>query len=147
MYLEKAGFEKKNMYPVELFGWDWLEKYEFGSPIRNHVSFCFFDGKDATFPHNARVTHRREQTRAAACVFACAPPSASCFLLQRRLGSHHSQRLFRGRREPKNATRGTATAGCSYRSLERILCVLGLPLDSRAVCAIVQFEKLRLRPP
>ena len=36
---------------------------------------------------------------------------------------------------------------CRYRSLERILCVLGLSLGSRAFWAIVRFEKLRLRPP
>ena len=35
----------------------------------------------------------------------------------------------------------------SYRSLERILCVLGLCLVSHAVWAIVLFDKMRLRPP
>ena len=36
---------------------------------------------------------------------------------------------------------------CRYRSLERILCVLGLSLGSRAFWAIVRFEKSRLLPP
>ena len=36
---------------------------------------------------------------------------------------------------------------CSYRNLERILCVLDLSLVSRAVWAIELVENMGLRPP
>ena len=45
-----------------------------------------------------------------------------------------------------NIPRAEQRRRCSYRSLERILCVLGRSLGSRAICAIELVEKLGLRP-
>ena len=77
-----------------------MEKYEFVAPIGNHLLFCFFlkkSEKTQHFTQRPGDKHRREQTRAKACVVVRA---AAAFFLRRRLGSYHCQRLLRGRREP-----------------------------------------------
>ena len=61
--------------------------------------------------------------RATACMIAWAPPQAPVSFWRRRLGSYHSQPLLGGRKKPKNATRGTATATqLSSKSLTVLFC-------------------------
>ena len=63
--------------------------------------------------------------RATACMVACAPPQASVLFCRRRLGIYHSQPLLGGRKKPKNATHGTATAMQLSSKSCAILCVFG----------------------
>ena len=67
------------------------------------------------------------------------------FFLRRRLGRYPGASCV-GRGSPKMPP-AEQRRRCSYRSLERILCVLGLSLGSRAVWAIELVGKLGLRPP
>ena len=84
---------------------------------------------------NARVTNTDEQTRATACVVACAPPPASFFLeaQARKLSLSASLAWAEGalKCHPRNNDGGAAI----YRSLERYpLCFGSIPRFSCCLC-------------
>lgn len=60
--------------------------------------------------------------RAAACIAACAPLTASVVSLRRWLGSYHSQLLRGRRRKPMNGTDGATTATQLSKSREFLPC-------------------------
>ena len=62
-------------------------------------------------------------------MIAWEPPQAPVSFWRRRLGSYHSQPLLGGRKKPKNATHGTATATqLSSKSLTVLFCFRQLRL-------------------
>ena len=80
-----------------------------GKPRITYCPFFFPTGTTKHLTLHPADNYRGVWMRATACVVACAPPKASASFWRRRLG-YHFQPLLGGRRKPKNATHGTATA-------------------------------------
>ena len=126
------------MNPVQLFELDWMEKYEFGSDRRPRI-IPFFSKKSEklSISHNFRVTNAEESRRERRHASSRARRRRSRFvLLRRRLGSAITLSVSCvGGGSPK-VPPAEQRRRCGYRSLERILCVLGVSLGSvlRSYC-------------